>query len=122
LELIVFNEEDDYWCWLPEEDGAFSVKSSYLRLLEDLGSVDEIEDGLIDIFEHIWDSPAPSKIIAFSWQLLYERIPTRNEFGGSWSFVGGCSVGVFGMCWEGRIPNTSILALPLCYEGVDGDF
>jgi hypothetical protein len=24
-----------------------------------------------------WDSPAPSKVIAFFWQLLYDRIPTR---------------------------------------------
>ncbi|CAJ2643641.1 unnamed protein product [Trifolium pratense] len=31
------------------------------------------------IFDHIWDSPAPSKVIAFSWQLLHDRIPTRSN-------------------------------------------
>jgi hypothetical protein len=29
------------------------------------------------VFKQIWESPAPSKVIAFSWQFLYDRIPTR---------------------------------------------
>jgi hypothetical protein len=29
------------------------------------------------VFTHIWRSPAPSKVIAFSWKLLHNRIPTR---------------------------------------------
>jgi hypothetical protein len=36
-----------------------------------------LEDSLVLALDQIWDSPAPSKIIAFSWQLLYDRIPTR---------------------------------------------
>jgi hypothetical protein len=31
------------------------------------------------VFEQIWRSPAPSKIFAFSWQLLHNRIPTRDN-------------------------------------------
>jgi hypothetical protein len=30
-------------------------------------------------FEQIWVSSAPSKVIAFSWQLLYDRIPTPKN-------------------------------------------
>jgi hypothetical protein len=29
--------------------------------------------------DNIWDSSAPSKVIAFSWQLLYDRIPTKSN-------------------------------------------
>jgi hypothetical protein len=36
-----------------------------------------LEDSLVLALDQIWDSPAPSKVIAFSWQLLYDRIPTR---------------------------------------------
>ncbi|CAJ2633603.1 unnamed protein product [Trifolium pratense] len=31
------------------------------------------------VFEKIWMSPAPSKIIAFSWQLLYDRLPSKSN-------------------------------------------
>jgi hypothetical protein len=29
------------------------------------------------VLNNIWKSPAPSKVIAFSWQLLRNRLPTR---------------------------------------------
>lgn len=28
-------------------------------------------------FQHIWKSPAPSNVCAFSWQLLFDRIPSK---------------------------------------------
>ncbi|MCI39333.1 F-box family protein, partial [Trifolium medium] len=31
------------------------------------------------VFEKIWLSPAPSKIIVFSWQLLYDRLPSKTN-------------------------------------------
>jgi hypothetical protein len=34
---------------------------------------------LTRVFDHLWESPAPSKVIAFSWQLLYDRIPSRSN-------------------------------------------
>jgi hypothetical protein len=37
LEPVMFTLEDDCWNWLPDEDGEFSVKSSYKILLKDLG-------------------------------------------------------------------------------------
>jgi hypothetical protein len=79
LEPVMFTLEDDCWNWLPDEDGEFSVKSSYKILLKDLGEGDEVEGELGRVLEHIWDSPAPSKVVAFSWQLLYDRIATRNN-------------------------------------------
>lgn len=31
------------------------------------------------VFETIWDSKAPLKVVAFSWKLLLDRIPTRRN-------------------------------------------
>jgi hypothetical protein len=64
---------------LADEEGEFSVKSSYRYLVEELEAVGEEEVGLVNVLSHIWESPAPSKIIAFSWQLLLDRIPTRTN-------------------------------------------
>jgi hypothetical protein len=38
-----------------------------------------VEEDLRRALENIWDSSAPSKVIAFSWQLLYDRIPTKSN-------------------------------------------
>lgn len=29
------------------------------------------------MFSHIWKSPAPSKVVEFSWKLLHDWIPTK---------------------------------------------
>lgn len=34
-------------------------------------------DGVKRVFNYIWKSPAPLKVLAFSWTLLQDRIPTR---------------------------------------------
>jgi hypothetical protein len=79
LEEVVFNGDEDRWTWIPDEDGLFSVKSSY-TILENIFLVDEgvgvLEEG---VFSLIWKSPAPSKVVAFSWSLLLDRIPTRDN-------------------------------------------
>jgi hypothetical protein len=68
---------DDVWRWTPDPEGIFSVSSAYKYLAKELCTLEELDSEVAWIFEHIWDSPAPSKVIAFSWQLLYDRVPTR---------------------------------------------
>jgi len=79
LEGATLREEDDKWLWLPEEGGAFLVRSSY-RVLEEIllleGGLNPLEEG---VFTKLWKSPAPSKVIAFSWMLLLDHIPTRSN-------------------------------------------
>ncbi|PNX90391.1 pantothenate synthetase [Trifolium pratense] len=70
LEPVIFSLVEDSWMWRPDPEGAFSVNSSYKLL---------VEEDIVVVFDQIWDSPAPSKVIAFSWQFLYNRIPTRNN-------------------------------------------
>jgi hypothetical protein len=79
LDPWVFTLEEDYWSWLPDVEVGFSVRSAYKLLLEDLGPGVEVEEDLRGVLAQIWSSSAPSKVIAFSWQLLYDRIPTRNN-------------------------------------------
>jgi len=69
--------EEDRWRWCLEESGRFSVKSSCgklegMVLREDLWSEEDKS-----VFSKLWKSPAPSKVVAFSWKLLHDRIPTR---------------------------------------------
>jgi hypothetical protein len=79
LEAVVLSSEDDSWSWLPDTGNGFSVKSSYKLLTGEL-MFDEVADlELVEVLNQIWESAAPSKVIAFSWQLLYDRIPTRDN-------------------------------------------
>jgi hypothetical protein len=79
LEPVVFSPEDDCWRWLDDVDEGFSIKSSYKLLAEELGSMDDLENELVVGLHQLWESPTPSKVVAFSWQLLLDRIPTRNN-------------------------------------------
>lgn len=65
--------------WKLEDEGIFSVKSCYVKLERML--VGEVEWSMeeLRVFEYIWKSKAPLKVIAFSWKLLLDRIPTRRN-------------------------------------------
>ncbi|MCI19506.1 hypothetical protein A2U01_0040662, partial [Trifolium medium] len=79
LQGVRFSTEPDRWWWKSEPEGVFSVKSTYSLLFKDLN---EVVDGMgseFKVFQQIWRSPAPSKIIVFSWQLLHNRLPTRDN-------------------------------------------
>jgi hypothetical protein len=79
LESFVFSLNEDEWIWKPDPEGKFSVKSAYNLLLEELRWGEELEEEVAVVFDQIWENLAPSKVIAFSWQLLYDRIPTRRN-------------------------------------------
>lgn len=70
-------EEEDRWCWRPEGQGVFTVKSVYKvveALLPVIVSVGVLEE---QVFRMLWKSPAPSKVVVFSRKLLLDRIPSR---------------------------------------------
>jgi hypothetical protein len=81
LELVALDSEEDRWVWVPDLDGSFSVKSAYNLLVKELWTDNVLEGELAEVFDHLWESPTPSKVIAFSWQLLYDRTPTRFNLG-----------------------------------------
>jgi hypothetical protein len=79
LQSVTFSLEEDSWRWMVDEGGEFTVNTSYHYLVEEL-TIDAHEDGdVLNVLTQIWESPAPSKVIAFSWQLLLDRIPTRRN-------------------------------------------
>jgi hypothetical protein len=75
--MVARSEENDRWFWSPEESGIFSVKLAYLLLGRVF--VSELDFGPNDlrVLNNIWRSSAQSKVIAFSWKLLRNRIPRR---------------------------------------------
>jgi hypothetical protein len=79
--IVVFEEvgECDYWVRKLDNGGCFSVKSCY-SLLERFEAGDSVIGGVENrVLNYIWKSPAPLKVLAFSWTLLLDRIPTRSN-------------------------------------------
>lgn len=66
------------WRWRLGEDGVFTVNSCY-KLLEGLWLVDGELNGLEKVvFDYLWKSLG-SKVLAFVWATLLNRIPTRGN-------------------------------------------
>jgi hypothetical protein len=79
LATVVLNEDADSWVWTASEEDSFTVKTAYSSLATDLVNTDMFDADEKHVFEHIWCSPAPSKVVVFSWQLLHYRLPTRSN-------------------------------------------
>ncbi|GAU36466.1 hypothetical protein TSUD_166320 [Trifolium subterraneum] len=65
---------EDSWVWKYDPSGRFSVRSAYLTLT---GS--EVVSDPNPLLSRVWKSWAPSKVIVFSWQLLQDRVATRQN-------------------------------------------
>jgi hypothetical protein len=79
LNQVRLSDGPDTWWWKGDPDGVFSVKTAYSILFSLVsGEVDQVER-VNPVFARIWKSPAPSKLIAFSWQVLHNRIPTKDN-------------------------------------------
>jgi len=59
------------------DDGRFTVNSMYKKLEGLLLEERSVTDDQGRVFVSIWKSPAPSKVVAFSWKLFHDRIPTK---------------------------------------------
>lgn len=66
----------DRWSWRLEGNECFSVKSMYLKLERLMLDDNRCSEEERRVFRQIWKSGAPSKVVAFSWKLLHDRIPT----------------------------------------------
>jgi hypothetical protein len=70
---------EDSLRWNLDPEGSFSVKSAFESLSKEIVPGPTLASFAEKIFCDIWDSPTPSKVIAFSWQLLYDRVPTKEN-------------------------------------------
>jgi hypothetical protein len=57
----------------------YMAKSAYNILIMLQLPVSHITQFQRSVFSNIWKSASPSKVIAFSWQLLFDRIPTKQN-------------------------------------------
>ncbi|GKV16926.1 hypothetical protein SLEP1_g27494 [Rubroshorea leprosula] len=60
--------------WVHDKDGQYSTKIAYSILTkEQIGTTDS------STFKRIWNPSFPSKVSAFNWQLLLNKIPTKSN-------------------------------------------
>jgi hypothetical protein len=77
LDFVNLTLVEDVWRWVPDPNGFFTVSSAYNLLVKELRTSNGLAPDVALVFKQIWESPTPSKVIVFSWQLLYDRIPTK---------------------------------------------
>jgi hypothetical protein len=80
---------NDVWWWGLEEDGVFTVKSAYLLLDRIFPSVYMFDTYQLKVMNNMWRSAAPTKVIAFSWKMLRNRIPTKVNLAARGILVAG---------------------------------
>jgi hypothetical protein len=76
---VVITEAEDRWVWTPNVDEGFSVKSLYMYLHSTLIPLNPISNSARFAFKNIWRSVVPSKVSALAWQILLDRIPSREN-------------------------------------------
>lgn len=55
------------------------MKSTYSFLLCHLPTFCSPEDVILQAVSRVWKSRAPSKVVAFSWKLILDRIPSKRD-------------------------------------------
>jgi len=76
LEGIVWTEEEDVWRWSLEDMGTFMVKSAYKRMEDLVLKENRWRAEEKRVFKHLWKIPVPTKVVAFVWKTLLDKIPT----------------------------------------------
>jgi hypothetical protein len=69
----------DNWLWRANTDVGFSVSDCYKILYQKLREPCVLDSCSGFSFSSIWKSGVPSKVSAFAWQLLLDRIPTKDN-------------------------------------------
>jgi hypothetical protein len=71
--------QEDKWLWKENLEDGFTVKSCYDLLHRTFNAPIEIGSLKKYVFSNIWRCAAPSKVCAFSWQMVLGRIPTKDN-------------------------------------------
>jgi hypothetical protein len=79
LNGVVISEVDDSWIWRPNVEDGFTVKSLYEYLHRTLLPQSNLSQSAQLAFKNIWKSVVLSKVSALAWQLLLDRIPTKDN-------------------------------------------
>ncbi|KAK2400451.1 hypothetical protein QL285_050153 [Trifolium repens] len=70
LQSVVLSSNEDYWSWLPDSEGVFSVKSSYKFLMEELQPNDEMREEMVVVFGFMGEN-VPLRLLALQRSSQY---------------------------------------------------
>jgi hypothetical protein len=73
------SEQNDRWSWLNDDVLGFTTNSAYLLLVTEYIPPVLWDPAMLLAFKYMWKCEAPSKVCAFSWQLLLDRIQTKDN-------------------------------------------
>lgn len=66
LESVTLRAEEDVWSWSLDSEGVFLVKSSYNMFAPVFLDESNLAAEKLFLFDNIWKSSAPTKVMAFS--------------------------------------------------------
>ncbi|GKV29753.1 hypothetical protein SLEP1_g38652 [Rubroshorea leprosula] len=72
--MRIYKDIPDTWKWEHSKEGIYSTQTAYKLLTNELSGLDAAP-----IHKRVWNPIIPSKISAFNWQLLQDRIPTKSN-------------------------------------------
>jgi hypothetical protein len=74
---ITLSDAGDRWGWIPEKGEDFTVSSTFSLISQFMETNLYVSLSYRPVFSAIWKCEAPSKVCAFAWQLIHDRIPNR---------------------------------------------
>jgi hypothetical protein len=72
-------DTEDSWVWNPDVVGGYSVKTLYIHLERVSVPHAILSHSAQFVFKHIWKTAVPSKVCVLAWQLVLDKIPTREN-------------------------------------------
>jgi hypothetical protein len=76
---FVPTDNSDRWLWLGDGIQGFTVKSAFLLLEGTATNRRILIPDEVFVYKKLWKCAAPSKVRAFAWQLLQDRIQTKEN-------------------------------------------
>nr|KYP32205.1 Putative ribonuclease H protein At1g65750 family [Cajanus cajan] len=76
--LQVISSRQDYWRWIYDKDGVFSVKSAYLWLQRSVSGELRNSSDFQLVIKSLWKCKAPIKCLVFCWQVLLNAFPYKS--------------------------------------------
>jgi hypothetical protein len=76
---VVMEDVEDSWEWVLNVEEGFKVKSLFIHLQSTLLPQNLVSQSAKFACKNVWRSAVPSKVSAFAWQLLLDRVPTKDN-------------------------------------------
>lgn len=77
-EPLLMDKEDE-WLWGMDASGLYTTKSASLFLNEKATAEQSVSSYGNMVFNMLWRCKAPPKILTFTWQVLRDRIPSKEN-------------------------------------------